>query len=169
MAVGGVPAGNRTHAVDCVLAALEIESFISGVVRKRAAAHQPFWQIRIGIHTGDLVAGVIGSEKFSYDVWGDAVNTASRMESSGEAGRVNISRATFELVRDYFDCEYRGLVPAKNKGEVEMYFVNGARAEFSDSVQEDAPHSEGFSFINEAHHSKLPAQRRPSPSMSFKL
>lgn len=139
MAVGGVPVSNRTHARDCVLAALEIERCINGLMRKKVVAGQPFWQIRIGIHTGDLVAGVIGSEKFSYDVWGDTVNTASRLESSGAAGRINISRATYELVKDDFICEYRGKIPAKNKGEIEMYFVNGLRSEGSSEASEIAP------------------------------
>jgi adenylate cyclase len=139
MAVGGVPARNRTHAGDCVRAALEIERFISRMMREKAAANQPFWRIRIGIHTGDLVAGVIGSEKFSYDVWGDTVNTASRMESSGQAGRINISRATYEMVKDDFVCEYRGKIPAKNKGEIEMYFVNGFRSDDSSETQGVAP------------------------------
>jgi len=127
MAVGGIPVSNNTHAADCVRAALEIEKFMADLMRERAAVNRPFWQIRIGVHTGDLIAGVIGREKFSYDVWGDTVNTASRMESSGEAGRVNISQATYELVKDYFDCEYRGRIKAKNKGEIEMYFVNGVK------------------------------------------
>jgi adenylate cyclase len=139
MAVGGVPARNRTHAGDCVRAALEIERFINGLMHKKAAADQPSWRIRIGIHTGDLVAGVIGSEKFSYDVWGDTVNTASRLESSGQAGRINISRATYEMVKDDFVCEYRGKIPAKNKGEVEMYFVNGLRSEGLSETRGIAP------------------------------
>jgi class 3 adenylate cyclase len=91
-----------------------------------AAAGRP-WHIRIGIHRGAVVAGVIGSAKFAYDVWGDTVNTASRMESAGAPGRVNISRATYELVRDLFKCEERGRVEAKGKGEVEMFFVNKLR------------------------------------------
>ncbi len=77
------------------------------------------------------VTGVVGREKFSYDVWGDTVNTASRLESSGVAGRINISRATYELVKDFFDCEFRSKVAAKNKGEIDMYFVNGIRCGFS--------------------------------------
>lgn len=127
MVVGGVPVSNQTHAIDCVLAALEISRFISDTMLEKAARNQPFWQIRVGIHTGDLVAGVIGREKFSYDVWGDTVNTASRMESSGAAGRVNVSYATYELVKDFFDCEYRGKIAAKHKGEIDMYFVNGLK------------------------------------------
>jgi len=84
-----------------------------------------YWDIRIGIHTGTVVAGVVGQKKLSYDIWGDTVNTASRMESSGEAGKINISGTTYEFVKDFFTCEYRGKMPVKYKGELEMYFVNG--------------------------------------------
>jgi adenylate cyclase len=128
MAVGGVPIANKTHAVDCVLAALEIVQLVSQLREREMLRSRPYWEIRVGIHSGDLVAGVVGREKFSYDVWGDTVNTASRLESSGEAGRVNISGATYKLVKDFFDCEFRGKVAAKNKGEIDMYFVKGARS-----------------------------------------
>lgn len=131
MAAGGLPKPNKTHAIDCILAALEIEHFINEMMIERVEKGRPFWQIRVGINSGDVVAGVIGLEKFAYDIWGDTVNTASRLESSGEAGRINISKKTFELVTDFFDFEYRGLVSAKNKGEIEMYFVIGIRAELS--------------------------------------
>ncbi|HSE22707.1 MAG TPA: adenylate/guanylate cyclase domain-containing protein, partial [Pyrinomonadaceae bacterium] len=129
MAVGGVPAANRTHAVDSVLAALEIQRFMMELTAKKTALNQPCWQLRIGVHTGPLVAGVIGREKFAYDVWGDTVNTASRLESSGVAGRINISAATYEEVKDFFVCEPRGKVLAKNKGEIDMYFVNSVNSE----------------------------------------
>lgn len=131
MAVGGIPSPNTTHARDCVRAALEIAAFVSETRERRAAEGLPYWDVRVGVHTGELVAGVIGREKFSYDVWGDTVNTASRMESSGAPGRVNVSRATYELVKDAFECDYRGLVEAKGKGEVEMFFVGGERAKGS--------------------------------------
>ena len=131
MAVGGVPVANQTHAVDCVLAALEIRQLIVGLREKEMAESRPYWEIRVGIHSGDLVAGVVGQEKFSYDVWGDTVNTASRLESSGAAGRVNISGATYKLVQEFFECEFRGQVAAKHKGEIDMYFVNGIRRELS--------------------------------------
>ncbi len=131
MAVGGVPVTNRTHAVDCVLAALEIEQVVSRFREQEMAESRPYWQIRVGIHSGDLVAGVVGREKFAYDVWGDTVNTASRLESSGVAGRINISGTTYHLVKEFFDCEFRGKIAAKNKGEIEMYFVNGIRPELA--------------------------------------
>jgi len=124
MTVGGVPAANRSHAVDSVLAALEIQSFMMELAEKKKGRNQPFWQLRLGIHTGPLVAGVIGREKFAYDVWGDTVNTASRLESSGVAGRINISATTYQLVNDFFVCEHRGRISAKHKGEIDMYFVN---------------------------------------------
>jgi len=81
------------------------------------------FQIRIGIHTGSVVAGIVGSKKFAYDIWGDTVNTAARMEQNSEPGRINISQTTYELVKNKFPCEYRGEVDAKGKGMLKMYFV----------------------------------------------
>ena len=85
------------------------------------------WQMRAGIHSGQVVAGVVGKNKFTYDVWGDTVNIAGRMETSGEAGRINISAFTYDLVKDSIDCEYRGKIDAKGKGEIDMYFVKGVK------------------------------------------
>lgn len=79
--------------------------------------------MRIGVHTGPVVAGIVGVKKFQYDIWGDTVNTASRMESSGEPGKVNISMTTMELVRDKFICTHRGKISAKGKGEIDMFFA----------------------------------------------
>ncbi|MEW6127562.1 MAG: adenylate/guanylate cyclase domain-containing protein [Acidobacteriota bacterium] len=129
MAVGGIPMINHTHAMDCLDAALEILALMQSLKAQKQKANKPFWQIRIGIHSGSLVAGVIGHDKFAYDVWGDTVNTASRLESSGVAGRINISGATYEQIKEAFECEYRGKIAAKNKGEIDMYFVNGVRQE----------------------------------------
>jgi adenylate cyclase len=148
MAVGGVPLKNRTHAVDCVLAALEIEQLVSHLRDNEMTESRPYWQIRVGIHSGDLVAGVVGREKFSYDVWGDTVNTASRLESSGLAGRINISGATYELVKDFFDCEFRGKVPAKHKGEIDMYFVNRIRRELSVDAKARTPNERFFELYS---------------------
>lgn len=149
MAVGGVPLANRTHALDCVLAALEIAQLVSELREKEMRQSRPYWQIRVGIHSGDLVAGVVGREKFSYDVWGDTVNTASRLESSGVAGRINISGATHELVKDFFACEFRGKIAAKHKGEIDMYFVNRIRVELSDDAQGHTPNQEFFRMYDQ--------------------
>lgn len=123
MCVGGLPDVNRTHPVDACQAALEIQSFMGRTNRQRAKMRLNPWEVRIGIHTGSVMAGVVGTKKFAYDVWGDAVNVAARVEASGEAGRVNISEATFHRVKDRFDTEHRGAVDMKNRGLLDMYFV----------------------------------------------
>jgi adenylate cyclase len=125
MCAGGIPEKNRTNPVEVILAALEMQQYM---IRLKAATEiegMKFWDIRIGIHTGTVVAGVVGQKKLSYDIWGDTVNTASRMESSGEAGKINISGTTYEFVKEFFICGHRGKMPVKYKGEIDMYFVNG--------------------------------------------
>ncbi len=131
MAAGGIPIRNRSNPIDAVLAGLAIKRTMEEIKKEKEANNETYWDIRIGIHTGDLIAGVVGKKKFAYDIWGDTVNTASRMESSGELNKVNISGATYEKVKDYFDCTYRGKIEAKNKGEIDMYFVNRIKRELS--------------------------------------
>jgi adenylate cyclase len=125
MCAGGIPEKNRTNPVEVILAALEMKVYMKKLKETSELEGMKYWDIRIGIHTGTVVAGVVGQKKLSYDIWGDTVNTASRMESSGEAGKINISGTTYEFVKDFFTCEYRGKMPVKYKGELEMYFVNG--------------------------------------------
>ena len=103
---------------------LEMRNFLSNRRSEKLAVGKPYWDMRIGVHTGKVVAGVVGSKKFAYDIWGDTVNTASRMETNGEGGKVNISQTTYEMVKDHFDCEFRGTLPVKDKGDVAMYFVS---------------------------------------------
>jgi len=124
MCAGGLPIANKTHAEDTVKAALEIRDFMTNHNKEKLANRELPFEVRIGINTGPVVAGIVGVKKFAYDIWGDTVNLASRMESSGEAGKVNISGSTYELVKDKFTCTHRGKIETKNKGEVDMYFVS---------------------------------------------
>ena len=125
MAAGGLPTPNKTHAQDVVKVALEMAQIVEKAKAKKIEAGLPFFEIRIGVHTGPVVAGIVGVKKFQYDIWGDTVNTASRMESSGEAGKVNVSQTTYVLLEGHqeFVFESRGKIAAKGKGELEMYFV----------------------------------------------
>jgi len=122
LSVCGLPETSQGHAVKVAQAAMEIIRFITE--RKRLHGDKSF-DIRIGIHSGSVVAGIVGIKKFAYDIWGDTVNTAARMEQNSEAGKINISQTTYELVKDKFTCEYRGEIDAKNKGMLKMYYVNG--------------------------------------------
>ena len=131
MCAGGIPKINATHAIDCCLAAMEIRAFMNQVKEIKQGLGVPYWELRLGIHSGALMAGVVGEKKFAYDVWGDTVNTASRMESSGTVGKINLSSVTFDLVKDYFECEYRGEVEAKNKGKMKMYYLNRIKPEYA--------------------------------------
>jgi adenylate cyclase len=128
MCAGGIPIANTSNPVDVVLAALEIQAYMDRLKSDRLASGKESWELRLGVHTGKVVAGVIGKNKFAYDIWGDTVNVASRMESSGAPGKVNISGTTYELVKDLFNCTYRGRIQAKNKGEIDMYFVDSLKS-----------------------------------------
>ena len=123
MAAGGLPSPNSTHPQDVVKAALEMAEVVERGKTHKIEQGLPFFEVRIGVHTGPVVAGIVGVKKFQYDIWGDTVNTAARMESSGVVGKVNISESTYELLKDQFTCEYRGEVEAKGKGRMKMYFV----------------------------------------------
>jgi class 3 adenylate cyclase len=125
MAAGGLPVPTPDSVKNTVLAALEMQAFIQTYQLQKESEKKPAFQMRAGIHTGPVVAGIVGVKKFQYDIWGDAVNTASRMESSGAVGYVNISQATYELIKDepMFHFKSRGKIEAKGKGEIGMYFV----------------------------------------------
>jgi len=135
MCAAGIPILSPTHALDACLSALEFRSFMLQVAAIKEGMGHPFWQLRIGIHSGPVTGGVIGTNKFAYDIWGDTVNTASRMESAGEPGRINISGETYRLVQDFFDCQNRGKVEVKGKGEMDMYFLERIKPEFSGDAE----------------------------------
>jgi histidine kinase len=123
MCVGGLPIPNSTYPMDVINAALEIRDWMKIRNTEARELGKPFFEIRIGLDTGPVIAGVVGTKKFAYDIWGDTVNTASRMESCGETGKINVSGKTYEIIKNSFDCEYRGEIEAKNKGLIDMYFV----------------------------------------------
>ena len=124
LCVGGVPESNPTHPIDAIQAAQEIQNFLIGCKKARIAKGEPYFEGRIGIHTGPVVAGVVGEKKFAYDIWGDAVNVAARVESKGEVGKINISETTFQLIQGKFTCTHRGKIPIKNLEPIDMYFVD---------------------------------------------
>ncbi len=126
LAVAGLPTPSSCHASDVIRAALEIKRFVK--TRKDALGDRTF-DIRVGIHSGSVVAGIVGIKKFAYDIWGDTVNTAARMEQSSETGKINVSDKTYQLVANEFKFTYRGEIEAKNKGTLKMYFVDDVRQE----------------------------------------
>jgi class 3 adenylate cyclase len=123
MCAGGIPVEDEMYVLKIVKAGLEIQQYIANNNERRLEKGLEPWYLRIGIHVGPVVAGVVGKMKYAYDIWGSTVNIASRMESNGEPGKVNISSATYELVKDYYECSHRGKISAKNVGEIDMYFI----------------------------------------------
>ena len=125
MAASGLPIPSENSIKNTVLAALEMQAFISNRIIEKDKLNEMSFKMRLGIHTGPVVAGIVGVKKFQYDIWGDTVNTAARMESSGEIGKVNISEDTYAALKDdpEFTFKSRGKIEVKGKGEIEMYFV----------------------------------------------
>lgn len=131
MCAGGVPVRNNTNPIDAVLAALQIQDYMHQLKEEALKTNGEYWDLRLGINTGEVTAGVIGSERLAYDIWGSTVNHAQRMENMGEPGRVTISGNTFKLIEPYFECTYRGKVKTKSKGMIEMFTVERIKPELS--------------------------------------
>lgn len=127
MCAGGIPTQDDSHPVRMIEASMEIQQFILDRNEKKIARGEQPWDLRVGINVGPVVAGVVGRKKYAYDIWGSTVNIASRMESNGEPGKVNISAATYERVKEFYHCTYRGKIFAKNIGEIDMYFVESLK------------------------------------------
>jgi adenylate cyclase len=124
MCAGGLPIADDTNPIKIVEAACDIKKFMDEYKQARIAANLPYFEARIGIHTGPVIAGIVGHRKFAYDIWGDTVNIAARMETGGETGKINISQTTYEKVKDRFKCTYRGKLETKNKGFLDMFYVD---------------------------------------------
>lgn len=124
MCAGGIPVANETNPTDAIKAAIEMQKFMKKRFKEKTKSGIPYWNMRIGIHTGNVIAGVVGTKKFAYDIWGDTVNIASRMETSCEKGKINISASTRELANGTFKCHFRGEVEVKHGNKVGMYFVS---------------------------------------------
>jgi len=144
MCVGGIPEESPTHAIDMILVTLEMQKFM----KEKREEGTLMWELRVGVHSGNLIAGVVGKRKFAYDVWGDTVNTASRMEESSEENRVNISETTYHLIKDFFEFESRGAIPVKNKEDIKMYFVNAIKENLSVEGTGNEPNDAFFKLYN---------------------
>lgn len=149
MAAGGVPIRNKENPVYTVLAALQIQGFMRQKKQETLdKGGDDYWDLRIGVHTGDVIAGVIGEKRIAYDIWGNTVNVASRMESSGMQGKVNVSGSTYEHIKPYFDVVYRGKIMAKNKGHIDMYFVERIKPELSQDEEGTIPNAKFWDYLN---------------------
>lgn len=131
MCAGGIPAKNITNPVDVVMAAMEMRNYLDNYETDKRGAGNKIWDLKIGIHTGPVTASISGKKKVSYDIKGDTVNTASRVEAVSEKGSILISVMTYELVKEFFDCEYFGKLPVKYKDDLQMFMVKGLKSEFS--------------------------------------
>jgi PAS domain S-box-containing protein len=148
MCAGGLPLSNKSNPIDTVLAGLEIQYYMNTLNDSKVLNNLTVWELRVGIHTGQVVAGVVGKKRFAYDIWGDAVNIASRMEQSGHVGMVNVSGVTYEYIKNFFDCDYRGKIETKNLGKIDMYFVNRIKQEFSLDKLGILPNDKMMNLVN---------------------
>lgn len=148
MCAGGVPIRNKSNAIEVTLSALEIKDYMLERQRVASEKGQKEWEIRIGINTGEVIAGVIGIKRFAYDIWGATVNQAQRMEMHGQPGTVNVSGNTYEYIAPYFECTYRGKVQTKHKGMLDMYYVSGIKPELSIKGEGKKPNNKFWKIVD---------------------
>jgi len=148
MCAGGVPIRNKSNAIEVVLAALAIQDFMKSYNAKMKEKGKEPWHIRIGINTGEVTAGVIGSKRFAYDIWGSTVNQAQRMEMHGEPNHVNVSGNTYEIIAPYFVCNYRGKIQTKHNGTLDMYYVEGIKPELSINGEGESPNKKFWQIVD---------------------
>ena len=141
LCVAGVPEKTRTHASDMCLAALHIQYVNREKNIQRQRLRLKPWQLRIGINTGSVMAGVVGTKRYTYDIWGTTINAAARLEQACEPDRINISASTFHHIGELFETESRGRIEVKNLGEIDMYFLNRIKPEFSDDADGIVPNA----------------------------
>src|SRR5512133_732407 len=139
MCAGGIPVKNITNPIDVVMAAMEMRNYLDKYEKEKRGEGGKIWDLKIGIHTGPVTASISGKKKVNYDIKGDTVNTASRVEAVSEKGTILISVMTYELVKEFFDCEYYGKLPVKYKGDLQMYRVQGLKPEFSQNGEGMVP------------------------------
>lgn len=128
---GGIPKKNRTNPIEVVLAAFEMQQYMIHLKSRYPEEEEKIWGLRMGIHTGHVFAQFESEKDLKYDIWGETVNIASRVEATGDLNRVNISGSTYELVRDYFICQYYGKLPVKYQGDADLYVIEGFRPHLS--------------------------------------
>ncbi len=144
LAVAGAPELDRSHVLNACLAALAVRQVVDAYRRERERLRLPFFEVRIGLHTGPVIAGVVGRRRFTYDIWGDAVNVAQQMEAQGEAGRINVSEPVFRHVEPYFEATARGAVEIKSKAAVPMFFLDRLKPEYSEDPAGQIPNARLF-------------------------
>lgn len=155
MCAGGVPVRNNTNPIDACLAALQIQAYMMEHKNNAIANGEEYWELRLGINTGDVTAGVIGSERLAYDIWGATVNKAQRMEMLGEAGKVTITGATFGHIEPYFECTFKGKAQTKSSGIVDMYVVDRIKPELSIRGEGVFPNERFNQIVNLHHYSSI--------------
>ncbi|MFN5505198.1 MAG: adenylate/guanylate cyclase domain-containing protein [Flavobacteriia bacterium] len=151
MCAGGVPVENSTNPIDACCAALQIQAFMDKLKYEAIADHEDYWEIRLGINTGPVIAGIIGNIRLAYDVWGSSVNLAQRMEMLGEPGKVTVTGNTFQQIEPYFECDYKGKALTKSRTKVDMYVVQRIKPELSVNGEGLIPNSR-FEEIKKLHH-----------------